>query len=244
MARTGRARLRALVQRVDLEHPGIDPPAAIASGAVRVDGRIVTNPRSVVRDDSSVTVRPKEVELRGERKLEAALAAFAISISGRVALDLGASAGGFTRVLRRSGASRVYAVDAGYGQLLGSLRQDSAIVNLERTNLGDLSHALVPDEIGIVTVDLSYVALATALPQLDRRVTIEPGADLVALVKPMYELRLAEAPRDADRLHEACRRASDGAEAAGWDVRRVVRSPVTGRAGAIEFLLHARRVDC
>src|SRR5262245_43748974 len=127
MARKGRARLRALARRVEDAHPGIDVTAAIEGGRVRIDGRVVTNPRSVVRDDVSVTVGAAEPRLRGEAKLEAALDAFSLSVEGRVALDLGASSGGFTRVLLRAGAARVYAVDAGYGQLLGSLRQDPAV---------------------------------------------------------------------------------------------------------------------
>lgn len=241
MARKGRARLRALAQRVTREHPGIDAAAAIANDHVRVDGRIASNPRSLVRDDASITIRPPETDLRGERKLDTALASFGIAVTGRVALDLGASTGGFTRALRRAGAARVYAVDAGFGQLLGSLRQDPAIINLERTNLGDLSTTLIPDEIGLVTVDLSYVALASALPQLNGRVSLASDADLVALVKPMYELRLAKDPHNAERLRAACRQAAVGATQAGWDVQRIIRSPVTGRAGAIEFLMHARR---
>src|SRR5207248_8695281 len=103
--------------------------------------------------------------LRGETKLRAALAAFDVSVAGRVALDVGAAAGGFTRALLAAGARRVYAVDAGYGQLLGSLRQDPRVVNLEATNLGELSVDLIPDQVELVTLDLSYLALAAAVPQ-------------------------------------------------------------------------------
>jgi 23S rRNA (cytidine1920-2'-O)/16S rRNA (cytidine1409-2'-O)-methyltransferase len=170
MTRKGRGRLRLLSRRVQLAHPQLDAADAIERGLVRVDGRIVTNPRSLVPDGASVTLVSREVPLRGEAKLEAALAAFGVDVRGRVALDLGASAGGFTRALLRAGAARVYAVDAGYGQLLGSLRQDQRVVDLERTNLGALSAALVPDEVGVVTADLSYVPLAVALPQLAGRV--------------------------------------------------------------------------
>lgn len=241
MARKGRARLRALAERVSRDYPGIDAVAAIAGGHVRVNGRVVANSRSIVRDDTPISIGTAEIELRGEQKLEAALRAFEIDVSGRVALDLGASTGGFTRVLLREGARRVYAVDAGFGQLLGSLRQDPAVVNLERTNLGDLTKNLVPDDVGVVTADLSYVSLASALPQLNGRISIASGADLIALVKPMYELRLAEDPRDEDSLRAACQLAANGAANAGWAVKRLIRSPVTGRTGAIEFLLHATR---
>lgn len=204
-----------------------------------VDGRIVTNPRSLVRHDAAVVIdapRP----LRGEGKLAAALAAFQVPLAGRIALDLGAAAGGFTRVLLAAGAQRVYAVDAGHGQLLGSLRRDPRVVNLERTNLGELDCHLVPDRIDVVTLDLSYLSIAAAVAQLDR-LALAADADLVALVKPMFELRLAEPPRDPASLREALRRASAGVEAAGWRVAGSVESPTPGARGALELLLHARR---
>jgi len=160
-------------------------------------------------------------------------------VAGRVAIDVGASAGGFTRVLLEAGARRVYAVDAGHGQLLGSLRQDPRVVNLERTNLGELDRARVPDPIEAVTIDVSYLALARAVPQL-ARIELAAGADLIALVKPMFELGLAAPPPD-DRLAEALARAEAGVRAAGWDVLASIESPVRGQGGAVELLLHARR---
>ena len=241
MARRGRARFCALSQLVERSHPGLDAYAAIERGLICVGGRVVTNPRSLVRDDAVITVGVAHSRLRGEAKLEAALDRFALEARGRVALDLGASAGGFTRVLLRAGAVRVYAVDAGFGQLLGSLRQNPAVVNLERTNVADLSTAVVPDVVDVVTADLSYVSLASALRQLDEGVVVASDADLVALIKPMYELRLAEPPHGAASLLAACRRAADGAAAAGWIVKKLTRSPVRGRRGAIEFLMHATR---
>ena len=128
-----------------------------------VDGRPIDNPRSLVREGARITLRV-EAPLRGEAKLRAALAAFGVSPAGRVALDLGAAAGGFTRVLLEAGASRVYAVDAGYGQLLGSLRQDQRVVVLERVNLGDLDTSCVPEAIELFTIDLSYLSLHEAVP--------------------------------------------------------------------------------
>ncbi|HUY71517.1 MAG TPA: SAM-dependent methyltransferase [Gaiellaceae bacterium] len=242
MTRNGRPRLRALADLLADAHPGIDTAEAIGNGRVLVDGGVATNPASLFRGDAAITLRPEgEEPLRGEAKLTGALEAFAVEVDGRVALDLGAAAGGFTRVLLRAGAARVYAVDAGHGQLLGSLRQHRAVVNLERTNLGELSTALVPDPIDLVTADLSYISLARAIPQLDGRVTLTSGADLVALVKPMFELSLPEPPTDRAALAEAVERAATGLEAAGWEIRGTCASPVTGTRGSVEFLLHARR---
>jgi 23S rRNA (cytidine1920-2'-O)/16S rRNA (cytidine1409-2'-O)-methyltransferase len=219
-----------------------DADAAIRAGVVWVDGRQIRNPASLVRADARIVVATPQ-PLRGETKLRAALAAFAPPVAGRVALDVGAAAGGFTRVLLEAGARRVYAVDAGYGQLLGSLRQDPRVVNLERTNLGALHRGLVPDAIAIVTVDISYLALADALPQL-AGLELASDAHLIALIKPMFELGLAAPPppdnRD-QRLSEATRRAADGAEAAGWRVLGVMASPVPGARGARELLLHGVR---
>lgn len=244
MARKGRARLRALIDIVTEARPDVDAAAAIKAGLIAVDGLTLTNPASLVRPDASITTREEgDDALRGEAKLAAALRIFAVPVEDRVALDLGAAAGGFTRVLVRAGARRVYAVDVGFGQFLGSLRQHPAVVNLERTNLAELSPELVPERIDIVTADLSYISLARALPQLTRRVVFRPGAELLAVVKPQFELGLAEPPTEAREHARAVQAASAGIEEAGWTVTGTEESPVTGGRGAIEFLMHARRRD-
>jgi 23S rRNA (cytidine1920-2'-O)/16S rRNA (cytidine1409-2'-O)-methyltransferase len=242
MARKGGARLCALATLVADAGLDVDATGAIRAGLVLVDGRVVTNPASLVRRDASITVRASTGQaLRGDAKLSTALLVFGVSVEGRVALDLGAAAGGFTRALLRAGAKRVYAVDAGFGQLLGSLRQHPAVVNLERTNLGDLSTSLVPETVEVVAIDLSYISLARSVPQLNGRVAIAPGADLIGLVKPQFELGLSEPPTDPRRLAEAIERASGGIEGSGWTVVGVEASPLRGRRGSIEFLLYARR---
>jgi 23S rRNA (cytidine1920-2'-O)/16S rRNA (cytidine1409-2'-O)-methyltransferase len=219
--------------------PELDALLEIRAGHLWVDGFPRTNPDMLVARDASVVLRTPQ-PLAGEAKLRAALAAFAPRVAGRVAMDVGAAAGGFTRVLLEAGARRVYAVDTGFGQLLGSLRQDSRVINLERTNLGELDAVRVPDAIEVVTIDVSYISLARALPQLSR-VNVTPDAELVALVKPMFELALAEAPLDEPSLAEALRRASLGIEEAGWTIAASLPSPVLGHRGAKELLVHARR---
>ena len=174
--------------------------------------------------------------------MQAALEHFGVDVQGRVGLDVGASAGGFTTVLLRAGAARVYAVDAGHGQLLGSLRQDPRVVNLEATNVAKVDALLVPDALDIVTIDVSYLSLSQAAAQLDR-VRFAPSAELVGLVKPMFELRLAVAPVDDASLQAAADIAESGLTAAGWIVAGRMRSPVAGARGALEMLLHARRDD-
>lgn len=240
MGRKRRPRLRALPEELARRYTQItNPNELIAAGEVLVDGIVNRNPASLVRRGASITLQRRE-PLRGEAKLRAALAAFGVAVEGRVALDVGAAAGGFTRVLLQHGASRVYAVDAGYGQLLGSLRQDPRVVNLERVNVAALHVELVPDRIELVTVDLSYLSLAEAVPRLGV-LRLDSKADLIGLVKPMFELGLQHPPSDPAALAASRDHARRGLEACDWCVLASMRSPVRGSRGAIEFLLHAQR---
>jgi 23S rRNA (cytidine1920-2'-O)/16S rRNA (cytidine1409-2'-O)-methyltransferase len=230
----------SLAAALALAHPEIDDPGeAIETGRVLVAGKPVLNPRARVAESAPITVEP-ELVLRGVAKLEAAITAFHVAVEGRIALDCGAAAGGFTTVLLDHGAERVYAVDAGFGQLRGELRQNPRVVNLERTNLGELTTDLVPDVLGLVTFDLSYLSIARAIRELDR-VQLTPDAELVALVKPMFELALGRPPEDSERLAAAVAAARQGVEDAHWKVLAVQESPTRGGRGAVEFLLHARR---
>ena len=231
-------RLRRLGDLVAEQDPGEDPDRLVASGEIEVDGFVVTNPEARIPAGAQVR-RRRASSLRGEAKLSAALAAFGIDVTGRVALDVGAAAGGFTRVLLEAGALRVYAVDAGHGQLLGSLRQDPRVVNLEATNVADLTPVLIPEPVEVVSIDVSYLSLSAAAAQLDR-IHLAPSADLVGLVKPMFELRRATAPVDDASLAAALAAAVAGVEAAGWTVVSSMASPVLGARGARELLLHAR----
>ncbi len=221
-------------QRPDLDDPG----GAITALSVQVDGTIIGNPRAMVRAGASITVKADQPP-RGTGKLGHALDRFGVDVSGAVCLDVGASTGGFTRALLDRGAATVYAVDVGHGQLLGSLRADERVVNLERTNVADLDATLVPGPLDVVVVDVSRLSLGDAVAQLTERVPLRPGATLVGLVKPMFELRLGELPTDGSQFDEACARASQAVEGAGWTVLEVVGSAVRGTKGAVEFFVHA-----
>lgn len=177
--------------------------------------------------------------LRGYRKLVAALDSFDIDVRGAIAVDAGTAAGGFTKALLDAGAAHVYAVDVGYGQLIGSLRQGDRVVVLERTNISSLTTATVPEPVDVITVDLSYISVAVAVPQFER-LDIRMGAHLVALIKPMFELGLPTLPSE-DRWIDAVNHAANGVAASGWHVEGCIPSPVLGARGATEFLLHARR---
>ena len=236
MARDGRPLAHAAAELF----PGEDPAALIAAGEVLVDGVPVTNPRSRLRPGARVTRRPA-TSLRGSAKLRAALEAFAVDVAGRVAMDVGAAAGGFTTVLLEAGARRVYAVDAGHGQLLGSLRQDPRVVNLESVNVADLDRDRVPDPDRRRRPSTSPTS---ASPRPSRSSTASPSpraAHLVALVKPMFELRAATAPSDRaslDAALAAARRRGDRSRA-GRCAGRSTR-PVTGSRGARESCFSTR----
>ena len=203
-----------------------DPARMIAEGRVLVDGRVTLNPNSQVRRGAAISVQ-RPAPLRGEAKLRAALEAFPVVVAGR-------------RPCVQRGARRVYAVDVGHGQLIGSLRQDARVTNLEGTNLSGLGPSLVPDPIGLFTLDLSYLSLAAAVPYL-ARVETTAGAALLALVKPMFELGLPQPPAAEAELEGACALAERAIAAAGWSVLGRVRSPVLGARGAVEFWIHAGR---
>src|SRR3954468_16722029 len=232
-------KFRTLREELSRLRPDLDDlDAAIAGGHVLVHGVASPNPKTQVPANTSIVVREPKV-FRGLTKLRGALDAFDVDATGRVALDAGASAGGFVQAWLEAGARKVYAVEVGYGQLLGSLRQDERVVNLERTNIGELDRDIVPDPIELISLDLGFLALATGVPQLNR-LDIAPGADLLALVKPTAELGLPSPPSDDASIREAVSRASKAVTEAGWQVLQAVESPIRGSRGAVEWLLHGR----
>jgi 23S rRNA (cytidine1920-2'-O)/16S rRNA (cytidine1409-2'-O)-methyltransferase len=232
------ASFRPLRKRLQRERPDVDADAVIRDGRVRVDGTYVTNPSASVPARATIVVE-EPAELRGRVKLGYALDRCEVPVVGAVALDVGAAAGGFTTALLERGAARVYAVDAGHGQLLGSLRQDPRVVNLEATNIGRISRALVPDPIAIVSVDVSYLTLREAVVQLAPLRFADAGTHLVGLVKPMFELGLGELPATEEEAASAVEVAAAGIAEAGWRVLDTFASAVRGRRGASEYFVHA-----
>lgn len=233
------ARRIPLIRRLgELDPPVDDPEEALADYRVTVDGAIVTNPNSQVLPSARVVVKPRS-ELRGVQKLEPALDRFGIDPSGLVGLDLGACTGGFTRVLLARGAVKVFAVDVGYGQLLGSLRQDPRVVNLERTNIADVTPELLGTHPDLIVCDVTKLALREVAKQLVDNDVPAPGCRLVGLVKPMFELGTGELPT-GDDLERALQLATDGIERLGWTDLSTIDSPITGHRGAVEFFVHAR----
>lgn len=235
-----RAPFVALVDLLGRRHPDVDP-SAIADGRVLVDGRVLMNPTARVRRDAAVRVLTQR-RLRGEVKLSYALDELRVRVGGRVAVDVGSNVGGFVTALLDRDVRRVYAVDAGVGQLLGRLRVDPRVVNLEGHNLGEITRADVAERVELITVDVSYLPLADAVPQLNR-LDMDASAELVALVKPTFELRRGRVAATENDVAEALAAASAGVARSGWDVVAHCDAPPTGQRGAREAFIHARRAD-
>jgi 23S rRNA (cytidine1920-2'-O)/16S rRNA (cytidine1409-2'-O)-methyltransferase len=232
---------RALVDLLAQQRPElVDPRSVIEAGEVLVDGVIVTNPNSQVRPDAAVVVKQAK-ELKGEAKLAAGLDAFSapVDIEHKVCLDVGASTGGFTTELLRRGARFVYAVDAGHGQLMGSLRQEPRVRNLEATNASELDANLIPQAIDVVTIDVSYSPLRVIVPDITQRLQWSPAAVMVALVKPMFELQAASLPTERSDLERAVNAGQQAINSAGWHVDQAIESPLRGNGGAVEFFIRA-----
>jgi 23S rRNA (cytidine1920-2'-O)/16S rRNA (cytidine1409-2'-O)-methyltransferase len=220
--------------------------ALVMAGRVRVDGERVDKPGAAVRDEAAVEVLPGPTHVgRGALKLAGALDALGVDPAGRVAVDVGASTGGFTQTLLERGAARVYAVDVGRGQLHERLRADPRVVTVDAVNARYLSTRDVPDACTIATVDVSFISVLKVLPAV--RGVLAPGADLVVLVKPQFEVgRFRVGPGGIVRepaLHVQALRevAWAAAHEQGFAVLGAAPSPVAGAEGNREFFLHLRR---
>jgi 23S rRNA (cytidine1920-2'-O)/16S rRNA (cytidine1409-2'-O)-methyltransferase len=223
--------------------------ALIMAGEVRVQGKMVDKPGTLIAPDAVVALAGPAAELRyasrGGLKLEHALDAFELNPADAVCLDVGASTGGFTDVLLRRGAARVYAVDVGRGQLAWNLRIDARVVVLDRTNIRYLTN--LPEPIACAVIDVSFISLRLVLPAV--AALLAPGAWVVALVKPQFEAGRAEASRGAGVITDPAVHRRVLAELLAWlDVtgsgavrrlvaRGLVASPITGRDGNREYLL-------
>jgi 23S rRNA (cytidine1920-2'-O)/16S rRNA (cytidine1409-2'-O)-methyltransferase len=206
------------------------------AGTVEVEGRRVDKPGTPVKDESSLAVlAPKEPYVsRAGRKLSHALDHFGIDPAGRVCLDVGASTGGFTDCLLQRGASRVYALDVGYGQLDHKLRIDPRVVVRERINVRYLAADALPERCDLVTIDVSFISLAKIVPALLPH--LAPGARLLPMIKPQFEAgrdRVGKGGivRDEATRSEVVRECADSLVALGLELHGLFDSPVAGMEG-------------
>lgn len=270
--KTARPQKRAARERLDmlLVARGLAPSrerarALVMAGEARVDGRRVDKAGTLVPTDAAIELVGAGNELRfasrGGLKLERALDAFALNPSGCVCLDVGASTGGFTDVLLRRGARRIYAIDVGHGQLAWTLRQDPRVVVMDRTNIRYVE--ALPEPADCAVIDVSFISLRLVLPLVAR--LLKPAGWIVALVKPQFEAGRAEVSRGGGVItdpavhrrvlrellasiaapHSGAKQEQQEGDSAGLGLAEsgLIPSPITGRDGNHEYLLWLRRTD-
>ena len=229
--------------------------ALIMAGEIRVAGKVMDKAGTMVPSAAEITLADNAAEVRyasrGGLKLEHALDVFHIDPAGGICLDVGASTGGFTDVLLRRGATRVYAIDVGRGQLAWSLQQDPRVVVMDRTNIRGV--AALPETVTGAVIDVSFISLRLVLPHVAR--LIQPGAWIVALVKPQFEAGRAEVSRGGGvisdpSVHRRVLReliefvtATSMGDGPALAAIRITASPITGRDGNHEYLVHLTRSD-
>lgn len=232
-------------QRLDIlmHQQGLAPSrekarAMIMAGEVSVNGQVIDKAGTRIAEDAAITVRarPRFVS-RGGDKLDAALEAFGVDVVGAVCADVGASTGGFTDCLLQRGAARIYALDVGYGQIAYTLRIDPRVVNLERTNARYVES--LPEPVQLVVMDASFISLRLLLPVIKGWLT--PKAEIIPLIKPQFEAGQRDVGRGGvvrdQRVHaRVIQEVLTAAQAEGFAVGGLIRSPLKGPAGNVEFL--------
>ncbi|MGB0844422.1 MAG: TlyA family RNA methyltransferase, partial [Alphaproteobacteria bacterium] len=220
--------------------------AWVREGAVSVDGVVADDPAKKYAANAQVKIRHTETQWvsRGAHKLLGALELFPIEVAGKTCLDLGSSTGGFTEVLLRNGAAKVYAVDVGHDQLAPSLKANPAVVSMEGTNARHLTKQLVPDGIDLLVSDVSFISLRLALPAgID---LLAPDGQLVVLIKPQFEVGKGNLGKNGvvkdPLLHEqVCEDIRSFMVETGLEVGGISTSPILGPKGNKEFLIHAKK---
>lgn len=217
--------------------------ALITGGHVSVNGAVVTKVSFDTKESDDIIVTPPHDYVgRGALKLAHALDHFGVDVTDTVAIDLGASTGGFTEVLLRGGARRVYAIDVGQGQLHPKIAGDARVINIEKTHAKDVNASIVPDMADVLVADVSFISLTKALPAPLLRV--KTGGHIIVLIKPQFEVGPAHVGRggivsDACARIEAVHTVRQFFETAGCTASDVIESPISGGDGNIEFLMMA-----
>jgi 23S rRNA (cytidine1920-2'-O)/16S rRNA (cytidine1409-2'-O)-methyltransferase len=237
-------RLDILVQRLAGVTRSKAQGLILTRNVVGPAGEVLDKPGVRLPDDTPLEILGEQPYVsRGGQKLEAALDAFKLDVQGVVAIDVGASTGGFTDCLLQRGAARVYAVDVGYGQLDWKLRQDPRVVVMERTNIRSLTPDQMPERPNFFTIDCSFISLRLVLPPL--KALLAEQAEGVALIKPQFEagkelVGKGGVVRDADIHERVVSDVTDAARELGFQPAGVIPSPLIGPAGNREFLAYLR----
>lgn len=239
-------RLDQLVFDLGLTESRERAKTTVMSGLVFVDGKRIDKPGTQVSPDSKIEVKGSAIPYvsRGGLKLEKALKVFHIDPTGMHCIDCGASTGGFTDVLLKNGAEKVFAVDVGYGQLAWSLRQDERVVNMERTNIRHISPEQIPEALDLAVADLSFISLKLVLPAISS--VLKDKAELVCLIKPQFEAGKDEVGKKGVVRDESVHLAViesilDFVPTIGLTVLGLDYSPIKGPEGNIEYLCYMKK---
>jgi 23S rRNA (cytidine1920-2'-O)/16S rRNA (cytidine1409-2'-O)-methyltransferase len=245
MVKSKRSRLDVFLVEQGLCASREQAQRAVMAGEVRIGDQVINKSSVMVEPGAAVSLQPRSPYVgRGGTKLEGALDYFEISAQGVIALDLGASTGGFTDCLLQRGAAKVYAIDVGHGQLAWRIRNDSRVVVREKLNARYLSRADVPELINLCVIDVSFISLTLILPNAFDLVT--PNSVILALIKPQFELQAADVAhggivRDSALHEKAQNKIRDFVLNAGHNVTGIVPSGITGADGNQEFFICVRR---
>jgi len=219
--------------------------ALIMQGKVTVNGHPVTKAGELVGLEAVVELKGEDMPYvsRGGFKLEAAIRHFGISLKDKVAMDVGASTGGFTDVMLQHGALRVYCIDVGYGQLAWKLRQEPRVILLERTNIRHLEKDRIPEPVDIATMDVSFISLSLVVPKIVE--FLGDGSEIVALIKPQFEVGKGEVGkggivRDPLKRQAAVERVKAHFQSCGLRTVGIIESPILGQKGNVEYLIYAK----
>lgn len=220
--------------------------ALIMAGCVLVDDVPVDKVGRAVDPRATIRIRGGDHPFvsRGGVKLAHAIEEFGCDIEGHICMDVGASTGGFTDCMLQNGASRVYAIDVGYGQMDSKVARDERVVVIERTNFRRIEPSRVPEEVGFVAVDVSFISLSLILPVVN--IFLARGGDVIALIKPQFEVGRENVGkggivRDGDAREGAIEKVKEVGEMLGWRIDGVIESPITGAKGNVEYLIHFKK---
>jgi 23S rRNA (cytidine1920-2'-O)/16S rRNA (cytidine1409-2'-O)-methyltransferase len=245
---TGKERIDRLLVERGLVSSRQRARVLIMAGRVVVDENPVDKPGTQVRSNAKVRLKGQDSPFvsRGGVKLEGALEAFGIDPKGKKAMDVGASTGGFTDCLLQRGASKVFAVDVGYGQLAWKLQQNQRVVNLERRNIRHLDVQEIGEKVDLIVVDTSFISVEKFLSRLGQMV--KKNGDIVILVKPQFEVGKGEVEkggvvRDPLKHARIVEKIQKGGEEIGLKRQGVMESPLTGAKGNKEFFIHFVRPE-
>jgi 23S rRNA (cytidine1920-2'-O)/16S rRNA (cytidine1409-2'-O)-methyltransferase len=215
--------------------------AVIGEGKVSLNGKVVTDPDHTVKEEDTIALLQPDFPWvsRGGLKLLHAIDHWHIDLGGKIALDIGASTGGFTDVLLERGVAKVYALDVGHGQLALKLKNDPRVVNMEGIHISDVMQENFDEPIDIITIDVSFISITKVLPQA--KALLSQGGFVIALIKPQFEVGKKDIGKGVVKdaaLHErVLREVTDAAQGLGMEVVETITSPIMGGDGNKEFLM-------